>query len=36
MIRAQWGSIINTASVQAFAITGQTAPYAAAKAGVLG
>jgi NAD(P)-dependent dehydrogenase (short-subunit alcohol dehydrogenase family) len=30
------GSIINTASVQAFATTGQTAPYAAAKAGVLG
>jgi NAD(P)-dependent dehydrogenase (short-subunit alcohol dehydrogenase family) len=36
MIRAQRGSIINTASVQAFATTGQTAPYAAAKAGVLG
>jgi NAD(P)-dependent dehydrogenase (short-subunit alcohol dehydrogenase family) len=36
MIRAQHGSIINTASVQAFATTGQTAPYAAAKAGVLG
>ncbi len=36
MIRAQHGCIINTASVQAFATTGQTAPYAAAKAGVLG
>ncbi len=36
MIRARKGSIINTASVQAFATTGQTAPYAAAKAGVLG
>jgi NAD(P)-dependent dehydrogenase (short-subunit alcohol dehydrogenase family) len=36
MIRAHRGSIINTASVQAFATTGQTAPYAAAKAGVLG
>ena len=36
MIRAQRGSIINTSSVQAFATTGQTAPYAAAKAGVLG
>jgi NAD(P)-dependent dehydrogenase (short-subunit alcohol dehydrogenase family) len=36
MIRARKGSIINTASVQAFASTGQTAPYAAAKAGVLG
>ena len=36
MIRARRGSIINTASVQAFATTGQTAPYAAAKAGVLG
>jgi NAD(P)-dependent dehydrogenase (short-subunit alcohol dehydrogenase family) len=36
MIRAQRGSIINTASVQAFATTGQTAPYAAAKSGVLG
>lgn len=36
MIRAQAGCIINTASVQAFATTGQTAPYAAAKAGVLG
>jgi NAD(P)-dependent dehydrogenase (short-subunit alcohol dehydrogenase family) len=36
MIRAQHGSIVNTASVQAFATTGQTAPYAAAKAGVLG
>jgi NAD(P)-dependent dehydrogenase (short-subunit alcohol dehydrogenase family) len=36
MIRAQRGSIVNTASVQAFATTGQTAPYAAAKAGVLG
>lgn len=36
MIPARRGSIINTASVQAFATTGQTAPYAAAKAGVLG
>ena len=36
MVRARRGSIINTASVQAFATTGQTAPYAAAKAGVLG
>jgi NAD(P)-dependent dehydrogenase (short-subunit alcohol dehydrogenase family) len=36
MIRAGKGCIINTASVQAFATTGQTAPYAAAKAGVLG
>jgi NAD(P)-dependent dehydrogenase (short-subunit alcohol dehydrogenase family) len=36
MIRAKRGSIINTASVQAMATTGQTAPYAAAKAGVLG
>ncbi len=36
MIRARRGAIINTASVQAFATTGQTAPYAAAKAGVLG
>lgn len=36
MIRSRKGSIINTASVQAFATTGQTAPYAAAKAGVLG
>lgn len=36
MIRARRGAIINTASVQAFATTGQTAPYAAAKAGILG
>ena len=36
MMRDQRGSIVNTASVQAFATTGQTAPYAAAKAGVLG
>lgn len=36
MIRKGRGSIINTASVQAFATTGQTSPYAAAKAGVLG
>ena len=36
MIKAGRGSVINTASVQAFATTGQTAPYAAAKAGVLG
>ncbi|HEY3940026.1 MAG TPA: SDR family NAD(P)-dependent oxidoreductase [Bryobacteraceae bacterium] len=36
MIRARRGSIVNTASVQAFGTTGQTAPYAAAKAGVLG
>jgi meso-butanediol dehydrogenase / (S,S)-butanediol dehydrogenase / diacetyl reductase len=36
MIRKQSGCIINTASVQAFATTGQTAPYAAAKAGILG
>jgi NAD(P)-dependent dehydrogenase (short-subunit alcohol dehydrogenase family) len=36
MIRQKRGSIINTASVQAFATTGQTAPYAAAKAGILG
>ena len=36
MIRGQHGSIINTASVQALATTGQTAPYAAAKAGILG
>jgi NAD(P)-dependent dehydrogenase (short-subunit alcohol dehydrogenase family) len=36
MIRERRGVIVNTASVQAFASTGQTAPYAAAKAGVLG
>ncbi len=36
MIRQKRGCIVNTASVQAFATTGQTAPYAAAKAGVLG
>jgi meso-butanediol dehydrogenase/(S,S)-butanediol dehydrogenase/diacetyl reductase len=36
MIREQRGCIINTASVQALATTGQTAPYAAAKAGILG
>ncbi len=36
MIREKRGCIINTASVQAFATTGQTAPYAAAKAGILG
>ena len=36
MIKAGRGAVINTASVQAFASTGQTAPYAAAKAGVLG
>jgi NAD(P)-dependent dehydrogenase (short-subunit alcohol dehydrogenase family) len=36
MIRARRGAIVNTASVQAFATTGQTAPYAASKAGVLG
>jgi NAD(P)-dependent dehydrogenase (short-subunit alcohol dehydrogenase family) len=36
MIQRGRGCIINTASVQAFATTGQTAPYAAAKAGVLG
>jgi meso-butanediol dehydrogenase/(S,S)-butanediol dehydrogenase/diacetyl reductase len=36
MIREQSGCIINTASVQALATTGQTAPYAAAKAGILG
>jgi NAD(P)-dependent dehydrogenase (short-subunit alcohol dehydrogenase family) len=30
------GSIVNTASVQAFATTGRTAPYAAAKAGIIG
>jgi NAD(P)-dependent dehydrogenase (short-subunit alcohol dehydrogenase family) len=36
MLREGRGSVINTASVQAFATTGQTAPYAAAKAGVLG
>ena len=36
MMAARKGSIINTASVQAFATTGRTAPYAAAKAGVLG
>lgn len=36
MIKAHRGSVINTASVQAFATTGQTAPYAASKAGVLG
>lgn len=36
MIQAGHGAIINTASVQAFATTGQTAPYAAAKAGILG
>lgn len=29
------GSIINTASVQAFATTGRTAPYAAAKGGIV-
>jgi NAD(P)-dependent dehydrogenase (short-subunit alcohol dehydrogenase family) len=36
MIRRRKGTIINTASVQALATTGQTAPYAAAKAGILG
>jgi len=36
MIKAGRGVVINTASVQAFATTRQTAPYAAAKAGVLG
>jgi NAD(P)-dependent dehydrogenase (short-subunit alcohol dehydrogenase family) len=36
MIKAQRGVVINTASVQAFATTGRTAPYAAAKAGILG
>jgi NAD(P)-dependent dehydrogenase (short-subunit alcohol dehydrogenase family) len=36
MIKRRRGCIVNTASVQAFATTGQTAPYAAAKAGVLG
>lgn len=36
MIKEQRGVVINTASVQAFATTGQTAPYAAAKAGILG
>ena len=36
MIQRRRGCIINTASVHAFATTGQTAPYAAAKAGVLG
>jgi NAD(P)-dependent dehydrogenase (short-subunit alcohol dehydrogenase family) len=36
MIKQGHGCIINTASVQAFATTGQTSPYAAAKAGVLG
>ena len=36
MMRARRGAIVNTASVQAFATTGQTAPYAASKAGVLG
>jgi dihydroanticapsin dehydrogenase len=36
MIKRKGGCIINTASVQAFATTGQTSPYAAAKAGVLG
>ena len=36
MIKAQRGVVINTSSVQAFATTGQTAPYAAAKAGILG
>lgn len=36
MIHKRKGSIINTASVQALATTGQTAPYAAAKAGILG
>ena len=36
MIRGRHGSIVNTASVQALATTGQTAPYAAAKAGILG
>jgi NAD(P)-dependent dehydrogenase (short-subunit alcohol dehydrogenase family) len=36
MIKQGHGCIINTASIQAFATTGQTAPYAAAKAGVLG
>jgi len=29
------GSIVNTASVQAFATTGRTAPYAAAKGGII-
>ena len=36
MIGRRQGCIINTASVQALATTGQTAPYAAAKAGILG
>jgi NAD(P)-dependent dehydrogenase (short-subunit alcohol dehydrogenase family) len=36
MMKARRGAIVNTASVQAFATTGQTAPYAASKAGVLG
>jgi 3-oxoacyl-[acyl-carrier protein] reductase len=36
MMRVRRGAIVNTASVQAFATTGQTAPYAASKAGVLG
>ena len=36
MIRKQSGCIINTSSVQAFATTGQTSAYAAAKAGILG
>jgi NAD(P)-dependent dehydrogenase (short-subunit alcohol dehydrogenase family) len=35
MIRKQGGCIINTSSVQAFATTGQTSAYAAAKAGIL-
>lgn len=36
MIKRKRGCIVNTASVQAFATTGQTSPYAAAKAGILG
>ena len=35
MIRNGGGSIVNTASVQALATTGQIAPYAAAKGGIL-
>ena len=35
MIRSGGGSIVNTASVQAFATTGQITPYAAAKGGIV-
>ena len=36
MVRSGGGCIVNTASVQALATTGQVSAYAAAKAGILG